>query len=129
MPFYEVIYETGSKSVAEYKDDETAISAVKAQHEKATTGQPGGPTGHPAERVVRVLAYDTHPGDLGEGMTMSKDVAKKELDAIMKDQGEVVNVMDLAARVRDLANPHVLDAGVHDSQYKMDEARELKLDL
>lgn len=129
MPFYEVIYETGSKSVAEYPDDEAAIAAVTAQHQKATTGQPGGPTGHPAERVVKVLAYDQHPGDYGQDMTMSKDVAKKALDEIMKGQGEVVNVMDLAARVRELANPHADDVGVHDSQYKMKEERELALDL
>lgn len=129
MPFYETIFETGSRAVAEYKNDKEATDAITAHHEKAVTGQPGGPTGHPAERVVKVLKYKEHPATLNENMTMSKDVLKKEVDTILKDCGEVINVLELAAKIRDIVNPHVNEMGVHESQYKMEAEKELELKL
>lgn len=63
MPFYEVIYETGAYSVAEYADEKEALGALKSHHTRATNGEVGGPPGHPAERIVKVFVYDQHPYD------------------------------------------------------------------
>lgn len=142
MPFYEMIFETGSKSVIEAESDEAALSAAKAHHERAIKGEPGRGSSteradlapddqrfvadYPAERVVKLIKYDQHPASLFEDQTMSADVAKSELNAILKKMGSVVNLMELAAEVRELANPLVNDAGKQDSMYKM-EGKELTL--
>jgi len=125
--FAELIFETGSKSVGEYKDEEEVLAAVKAHHERARGGDAGGPTGHPAERVVRVELYDQHPGDLNELQTMSTDVAKKELEAAMKDldEGGAISVTELAARIRNLSSPLVDEPGRHDSAYRMEAKKVL----
>jgi len=144
LPFYETIFETGSKSVAFYDDDEEALSAAKAHHERAVKGEPGRGqsterndlgadaqmhvTDYPAERIVKLLKYDKHPADMMEDMTMSSDVARKEIDNLLKDKAGVVNVMELAAQVRELANPVVDNAGRHESMFKMKETDELTLD-
>lgn len=144
MPFYETIFETGSKSVAFYDDDEEALAAAQAHHERAKKGEPGRGkstprndldsdsqqhvTDYPAERIVKLLKYDKHPVDLTEDQTMSSDVARKEVDAMLKDKAGVVNIMELAAQVRDLASPLVDTPGVHESMYKMKEAEVLTLE-
>jgi hypothetical protein len=122
MPFYELVFETGSSAVATYADDDEMLSAVKAHHGRAMSGEVGGPTGHPAERVVEVQKYNEHPGTLNEGQVLSADVAKKELEAAMKgltDAG-TISVTELAAAVRDLSNPLVAEPDRHGSKFKME---------
>lgn len=143
MPFYEIVYETGSKSVIQADDDKQAMSGIKAHHQRAIAGEPGRGQSttrsdlegnapqvldYPAERVVKVFKYDTHPADLTADQTMSKDVVKSELDALLKSKSDVVNLMELAADIRDLANPIIADAGRHESMYKMEASSELPLD-
>jgi hypothetical protein len=120
--YVETIFETGAKSVAFYETEEEMLSAVKAQHERAKAGEDGGPGGHPAERIVEVQVYNTHPQDLNEDMTMSADVMKKELEAIIKSATEagVVNIQEVAASVRNLASPVPDEVGRHDSMFKME---------
>jgi hypothetical protein len=131
MPFYELVFETGRNSVAFYETDEEAVVAVKAHHDRAKAGmvslmsEPGSP---PAERIVRVLAYDHHPNDLNTDQTMSADVLEKELKTLinrLSDENGVVAVDRLAVEVRALTHPMVLAPGSHDSIYKMAEAKEL----
>lgn len=146
MPYYETIFETGSKSIAFYENDEEAMTAAKAHHERAKTGEPGrgastprtdlgaDPQQHvadyPAERVVKLLKYDEHPADLMADQTMSADVAKSEINDALKKSTEngVVNLMQLAAEIRELANPVVADPGRHDSMYKAKEVDTLTID-
>lgn len=143
MQYYEVITEPGSRSVMSAESDEEALSALKNHHERAMKGEAGRGKStprsdlgdnapqvmdYPAERITRVLVYDRHPADYNEDMTMSAEVLKKELDGLLKGE-KVVNVMEFAAKVRDLTNPlyNYDEIGRHDSQYKMEEVKELKL--
>jgi hypothetical protein len=146
LPFYEIIYETGNKSVAEYADDEEAISATQAHHERAIKGLPGRGKStpradlgdgapqvmdYPAERISKVLRYEKHPASLNEDMTMSADVARSEFENMIGDS-KVVNLMELSGKLRDLANPLTVAAqnGEHDrhaSQFKMKEDGEVEL--
>lgn len=145
MPFYEIIYETGSKSVAEYESDDEAFRAIKEHHERAKKGEPGRGMStprhdlepgaaqvmdYPAERVSKVLVYDVHPASLNEDQTMSADVAKKELEGVIKGatKNSVVNLMEVSGAIRDLSYPLVADVGTQDSMYKMEAARELEWD-
>lgn len=145
MPFYEIIYETGNRSVIQADDDEQALSGIKAHHQRAIKGETGrgvstartdlqpGEAGYnpttmdyPAERVSRVLVYDDHPGDFGQDQTVSKDEFMEQLNAFVADK-DVINVMEFSAFARDLSDPHVLPEGKQDSQYKMEQERELDL--
>lgn len=143
MPFYEVITEPGNRSVMFAESDEEALSGLENHHERAIKGEPGRGKStprtdlepgapqvmdYPAERVKRVLVYDRHPADYNEDMTMSSEVLKKELDGLLKGE-KVVNVMEFAAKIRDLTNPifNEDEIGRHDSQYRMKESKELKL--
>jgi hypothetical protein len=121
MPFYEVIFETGTRSVAQYADDEEMLGAVGAQHSRATSGQSGGPPGHPAERVTKVEKYETHPNDLNLDQVMSADVMKAELDQAVQDSSEEgsVSVPAMVIAVRGLTSPLVDEPGPQESQYKM----------
>ena len=124
MGYYEAIWENGSKSVMECDSDEEAAEGVMAQNEKAVAGESGGPTGHPASRVKTLLAYgDTHPGDFGADGTLSKDEVKK----MLADYGDVVNVDQLIAGLRDAIHAVDHDGGPHDSMYKMPEDHEVAL--
>lgn len=125
MPFYEVIYETGSHSIVSAESDEEALSGIKEHHKRAVEGRVGGPAGNPAERVVRILKYDRHPADFGEEQTVSKEVLEKELKELLKQSDDVVHVPEVAAALRDISNP-LVESGPHDSNYKMQEAEELK---
>jgi hypothetical protein len=142
MPFYEIIYETGSKSVIQADDDEQALSGVYAHHKRAIAGEPGRGKSeprsdlgdqapqvldYPAEQVVKVIKYDVHPADLNADGTMSRDVLKTELDTLLKDSPAVVDVQEFAARLRELLSP-VVESERHESMYKMD-GTELTLDL
>ena len=145
MPFYETIFETGEHSVAEYADDDEALSAARAHHERATKGEPGrgestprndlGEDGqrqvmdYPAERVVKLLKYDEHPATYMEDATLSTDVLNSELKAIIKNIAHdgVVNLFELESALRMLTDASVPDAGRHESMYKMKEVGELTL--
>lgn len=125
MPFYEIITEPGNSMVANYENDEEAISAVKAHHTKAVTGEVGGPTGHPAERIVKVLKYERHPGDYGsEGL-----IPVDQLSAIASQHTKdgLVNVEAFAMGMRNQVSPLVNDnnAGRHDSRFVMPETESL----
>ena len=129
MPFYEIVYETGRMSVAEYADDEEAKSAIGAHHARATAGGVGGPVGQPAERIAAVYVYDAHPDDAGK--SVSADVAKKELEAVLKnvtDSNGVVNMEELAYAVRQAGHPMVdsLDKPFQ-SRYKVKERKQLDM--
>lgn len=130
MPFYEVIYETGAFSVACYADDYEATQAVAEQHRRAIEGEPGGPTGHSAERIVKVLVYDAHPQDAYESQAVSVDAVKVEFDKALADLpvGDLISVPELTARLRDLTSPTV-DSKAHESNYKAKETREMELVL
>jgi hypothetical protein len=125
MPFYEIIYETGNNSIASYENDEEAMSAVKAHHERAKQGQAAqasNPEMGPAERIARVLKYDEHPATYME----SQAVKAGEVQAVVNAAavGDLVSVPEIAAAVRDITSP-VVSGDAHDSNYKMPEVDEL----
>ena len=126
--FVEIIYETGTKSVAQYKDEDEMMSALKAHHDRAKKGERGlssEPNSHPAERIAKVLVYNKHPSELNPEQTMSADVMSKELTNIVKnvtDAGAVA-LPDVVAAVRELSNPVVEDAGPQESMFKMKEEK------
>ena len=128
----EIVYETGRSSVANYADESEAMAAVKAHHDRAKNGQSGGPDGAPhipAERIVKVLVYDKHPYNFNTDQTMSAEATSSAVAELVKkysDDNGVVNLARLAAGVVDLSHPMVA-SGPHESNYKMQEARELDL--
>lgn len=126
--YVEVIYETGNKSVAQYADEDEARQALEAHHNRATSGEMGGPYGGPAERIKKVLMYDEHPADFGSTGLISADEAKTQLSELVDSiaVGDQVSNMELAASVRELTNPHTNPEGPLDSQYKATETGELE---
>lgn len=141
--YYEVIYESGAHSVAEYADDDEALSAINAHVERAKAGEPatassttrtdvepGPTTTWPAERVVKVLVYDRHPDDYSsDANNVTADVANKTVADIAKglaDKNGVVSMQELAVAVAQSTNPRV-DSKPHETNYKMKEVRELEL--
>lgn len=132
MPFYEVVFETGSNSVVEADDDAAIIQAAEAQHTRAKSGLPGGPTGHTAERVVAVLKYDKHPADFGADQSFSADVATKTTQDLIKaltDENGVVSKTELAAAILATSEAVVPLAEKEQgkSMYKMKEKASLDL--
>lgn len=129
--FYEITYETGRTSVASYKDDDEAQAALSAHHGRAVRGESGGPLGGPAERIKIVRKYDKHPNEYNPDQTMSADVLKKELDALvdkMKDENGVVAIDRFAVEARAISNATVTEIeGPFDSIFKMKEKGELNL--
>lgn len=130
MVYAELIYETGANSVGCYDSKEEALAAVAAHHERATKGEKGGPTGAAAERIVEVQFYDKHPNDLNIEQTISTDVAKKEVAALLDslDDGGAISTVELSAAVRDLATPLVSkeDSEGQKSIFKMPAKEVLK---
>jgi hypothetical protein len=144
LPFYEIIYETGNKSLASYDSDEEAEKALTEHHRRAMTGEPatplstarpdvpGGPiTTWVAERIKKVLVYDTHPGDyLGDQVVQADDVrAAFEKAVADKSMQGMVHLPTVLADVRDMTNAvHVqTPENRQDSQFKQKEDRELDL--
>jgi len=129
VPFYEVTYETGRMSVAQYENDDEAKSALGEHHRRAVGGESGGPIGQPAERVAAVRVYDRHPDEFNVEQTMTGDVAKKELERLVSegvDENGVINTAQLAIRVQDLSHPMVDSRkSTFDSMYKMQEKKSL----
>jgi hypothetical protein len=147
VSYYEVIYETGNSSIISADSDEEALAGLKEHHRRAMSGETGrgestarsdlspGEQGfnpavmdYPAERISRVLKYDDHPATFGEDQTVSKDEFNTALKNYLKDTGDVINVMEVAAFIRDMTNSQKAELeGVHDSRYKMAETEELDL--
>ena len=130
MPFYEILYETGRMSVAQYADDDEAQSALKNHNDRAVSGEPGGPLGQPAERIRAVYVYANHPDAFNEDQTMTADVFDKEVLALSKgrkDANGVVNVADMGAAVAQLSHPFVTERAPFESSYKMKEDKKLNL--
>lgn len=133
MPFAELIFETGNKSVAYYETEEEMLSAVKAHHDRALAGQPAiaDVPNVPAERVVKVEVYgDTHPDDYNK--TVSAEVAEKAVKEAIKavtDENGVLAITELAGAIRDSATPLVTEPeGPHDSMYRMESVETLTAD-
>ena len=126
MPYFELIYETGNHSVAEYADENEAVAACNAHTARAMAGETGGPTGHPAERVSRCLMYEAHPADYMSDMSASKD----EVLALVKslaDKNGVVSFPALIAELNEQMHCMVNERAAHDSSFKMPELKELTL--
>lgn len=133
MPHYEVIYEDGTMSVANYADDEEASRALTAANDRAKSGQrsvASDPNSPAATRIKRVFVYDEPPGDYNPEGMLSADVAKEEVTAALKAATEkgVTDLFKLAALIRDISNPFVV-TGPHESNYKATETRELNSSL
>lgn len=128
--FYELIFETGNSSIAEYADDNEALTAIREHHTRATKGehaQASNPGMGPAERIARVLKYNVHPVELNESQAMNvEELTALVVEAVKeKAVGDLVSVPEVASAVRDLTNPVVVDSAPHDSNYKMAEVAEL----
>jgi hypothetical protein len=131
MPFYEIVYETGNVSVAEYADDAEALAAAGAQDQRAREGGAAGPQGGPAERVAKLYKYDQHPNEYNPDQTASAEVVEKEISELIKatkDKNGVVNIDQLALEVRGLSHPMTSKEHAHDSQFKMKEKGVLTLE-
>jgi len=131
VPFYEVTFETGRISVACYKDDAEAQLALGEHHRRAVEGEAGGPLGQPAERIKVVRVYKKHPNEFNPEGTMSADVLQKDLQMLMdgmKDENGIVDIGQFSVEVRGLTHPmKATRDGSFDSQFRMEEDRELKL--
>lgn len=123
MLFYEVIYESGNHSIMAVESEDEMLEGVKTHHARAVAGDIGGPHGTAAERVSRVLKYESHPGDLYEEQVLPASEVKSLVTELTKNKAEI-NVMELAAAVRDLSNPQ-MESGPHESNYKMDAVAEI----
>ena len=123
MPHYELIFEDGSYSVADYGDDKEALLAVTAHHERATQGGPAllsDPVGQvKAVRIVKLIKYDNPPGELLENQALPEDQVTAELKGLIKSSTKdgVTDLRLLAAEVRNLSNP-LVESGPHESNYK-----------
>lgn len=131
MPHYEVIYENGTSSIAEYENDEEALTATKAHHERAKAGKPAIESAPevPASRVVKVLKYDKHPGTYGQEQIVSVDVAKMQLEEAIKATAKdgVVSPHEVYSHMVEQNYPLHKDPEAHGSKYKMQEETELSL--
>lgn len=115
--YAEIIFEPGSKSVLSFDSEDELKSFLKEHHRRAVAGENGGPTGHPAERVTKVLVYKDHPADYA-GPAISASTMKSLLDGMTQDGG-VVDGHQLIQAVRDEMSPvYPADQGRHESIYK-----------
>ena len=134
MPYYEIVYETGNHSIAEYADDEEASNALQAHHDKAKTGQSAtpesqtrtdlgdapvaGPTSWPAERIAKVYKYDKHPADLGSDNKVNAETLHDTIDALKNEEG-LVDTGAASSVVRNASSPFMQAEGPFDSDYAM----------
>jgi hypothetical protein len=129
--FLEVVYETGRMSVMEVDSVEEGMEGLRVHHQKALSGQPGGPLGQPAERVAAVYQYDKHPNNYNDEQTLSAEVATKTISELIKDSAEdgVISIDQLALSVRGLSHPMnpTEDIQGFASRYKMKESKKLDL--
>src|SRR5215469_1744842 len=130
--WYEVIYETGTHSVISADSDEEALRGLRAHQARAEAGELGGPAGHSAERIQKILVYDRHPAEYA--LSMTADVANAQLADLVKmvtDPNGVVDTDMLQAEIRRLADPVDNAAMIesrHNSMYKMQQVGELNLE-
>lgn len=144
MPYAEIIYETGNKSIAFYDTEEEMQSALSEHHRRAINGEPGSGASAlrmdldpgetrigtwVAERIKKVLLYDEHPTDFGADQLVDSAELKKTVDEAIdaNEMNGVVFAPGIAALVRDATNPLVSEPGAQDSQYKAPETGELDL--
>lgn len=125
MKYAEVIYETGSKAVVSYDKLDELKEGLAEQHNRAVTGEAGGPLGHNAERVNRVFLYDDHPGE-SSGLVNVAEAKRILGDLAVGDQ---ISAAEVTEALRDAASPvYTEDLGRHESNYKAD-GKELTLDF
>src|ERR1051325_6375458 len=129
MPFYELITEPGSHSVAYYENDDEAVQAVKAHHQRAINGEAGGPTGHSAERIVKVLKYEKHPAEFGAEQLVPISQAQTLLEESARNGLVDVNKVHAALRSQIDALVNDPNKGKHESDYVMQEGGSLDPDL
>jgi hypothetical protein len=144
VPFAEIIYETGNRSVAYYDTEDEMENALTEHHRRAISGEPATPKSdlrsdlNPgesrigtwvAERIKRVFLYDKHPASFGEEQLVDSAALKEAVDNAISESemNGVVHVHTIAAAVRDMSNPLQISEHPHDSQYKMDADGELDL--
>lgn len=126
--FAEVIYETGSKSVVSYEDVNTLELGLREHNRRAIAGEPGGPGGHAAERIKRVLLYDEHPGEYNSSGMVN---AQSAIDMIgSKAIGGQVSIWEAIAALRMLASPLAArdQVGPHDSMYLAEPTSEFSME-
>lgn len=128
--FYEVIYETGAHAVL-YGVESDVLEGLAEQHRRAKEGEDGGPAGHPAERVKRVLVYDEHPGSYREDYIHPGDEIKKyvedAIEEIAAPNGEV-HLPTLIEHLWMAGSPvyRVVEmTGKHGSQFRAQETGEV----
>jgi len=126
--FYEIVYEDGTVSVADYPSDDAATAAVMEQHNRAKAGVKNGPQEASATRVAKVFVYPTHPGDYGAGGGLAADEVLASVKDLLKGR-DAIDVQSLAVSVSALNHPMVNEAEAHESKFKMEADRELKLEL
>jgi hypothetical protein len=125
--YYEVIFENGDHSILQSDTDDEVVNFAKEHHRRATAGEPGGPTGEPATRIVRILAYDNDPADVSH--TLSKDVAKSTIAEATKLATDDNGVVDLDELQHALDPPVIVDTDPHESNYLAEQAGELDSSL
>lgn len=126
MPHAEVVFEPGSKSVVQYASEDELRNFLVEHHRRAVSGEQGGPSGHPAERVKKVLLYDQHPANYHADGRVDVDALKNLIDGMAKDN--MVDGNQLIRAIRDEMSPvYPQDQGRHNSIYKMQENGELDL--
>lgn len=123
--YAEIIFETGSKSV-QGPSDEDGVKRFCVEHERrAREGEEGGPTGHPAERISRVILYEDHPGNL-HNPRVSVDAIQNLVQG-MADKDGTIDHEQLTRALRDEASPlYPVNQGRHESLYKA-EGKEMDL--
>jgi len=115
--YAEVIFEPGSKSVMSYESDDELQGALKAHHNRAVSGADGGPAGNPAERVHKVITYDSHPADDNGGMVKS-DAVSTLVSGMTKDDGTLDANQLISALREEMSPTYPQDQGAHNSMYK-----------
>ena len=128
MPVYEIIWESGEHSLANYEDDDEMTRAVIAQHDRAKNGELGGPAGGPASRAAKVFKYKSDPAEISD--SLSADEVKAQLsEAVdtLADENGVTYLPDLVGIVANIRSATV-QSGPHDSNYKMDSDKEFGID-
>lgn len=124
---YEIIWETGDHSLANYDSDEEMLLAVSGQHNRARNGVEGGPAGQPALRAVKVLKYESDPSEGTDALSL--DVAKSELNALLDEFAEdgVVSLDRLPELAR-RARSSMVPTPAHESNYKAKEVAVFSVD-
>jgi len=125
---YEVIWEDGSHSLANYEDDEVMKATVLGHHNRAKDGEAGGPAGQPAGRIVKVLKYDSDPADSMDALSV--DEAKAALSDAIDAAADENGVLDLAVlpNLVSALRTSQVSSGPHESNYKMEAVEEFSID-